>query len=86
MINKTKTMTIAEDKWESKKYSNIIVAHKGDYIRLHMCQVNCSYKSNNQDTKFPKFRRYLPHNICWNVKKLTISNLVKKAARKIRKR
>ena len=56
MANKTKARTIAEDKFERKKYlqecdsdtiKNVVK------IRLHMWQVNCNYKRDNTDSKCP---------------------------------
>ena len=56
MIDKMKARTIAEDKWERKKYLQECDSETiKDVIkqRLHMWQVNCSYKRDNTDTKFP---------------------------------
>ena len=56
MINKTKARTIAEDKWERKKYLQECDSNTmKDVIktRLHMWQLNCNYKRDNTDTKSP---------------------------------
>ena len=52
-----------------------------------MWQVNCHYKKDNIDTKCPlcKIHKTL-QNMCWNVKKLNSSLLVKKTTRENGKR
>ena len=56
MINNQKARTIVEDKWGRKKY---LQGCDSDTIkdlvkvRMNMWQINCSYKSDDTDTKFP---------------------------------
>ena len=86
----SKSKNNSEDKWERKKYlqecdsDTIKDAIK---IRLHMWQVNCNYKRDNTDIKCPLCQKSEDtHSMCWNVKKLKSSHLVKKTVRKNGKR
>ena len=52
-----------------------------------MQQVSCNYKRENTETKCPLCKKSeVPQSICWNVKKIKSSHLVKKTARENGKR
>ena len=79
MTNKTKARTIAEDKWERKKYLKECDSDTiNDVIktRLHMWHMNCNYKRDNTDTKCPlckKSEDTTGHVLeCEEVKKFTL--------------
>ena len=80
MIYKTKTRTIAEDKWERKKYLQECDGNTIQdvvLIKLHMQQVNCYYKRDSTDTKCPickKSEETTEHMLkCEKANKFTLS-------------
>ena len=84
MINEKKVKTIAEDKWERKKYLLECDSDKTkDVIRIipHKWQTDCNYERDNADKKYSLKNQETPQSMCWNVKKLPSSHLVKKTAR-----
>ena len=91
MTNKTKARTIIEDKWERKKY--LQECDSGTIkdvikIRLHKWQVSSNYKRDNTDNKCPLYKKKQKklQSMCWNVKKIKSSHLIKKTARENGKR
>ena len=85
MANKTESRTIVEDKWEreiqecdSDTIKDVIK------IRLHMWQISCNYKriTLKPNVHYVKNQKTL-QSMCWYVKKLKSSHLVKKTAREI---
>ena len=51
-------------------------------VRLHMWEVNYNHKRENADTKYANIHyvknQKTPENMCWNVRQLSSSYLVKK--------
>ena len=91
MTNKTKTRTIIEDKWERKKYlqeCDSDTIKDVIKIRLHKWQVSSNFKRDNTDNKCPlcKKKQKKLQSMCWNVKKIKSSHLIKKTARENGKR
>ena len=84
MINKTMFRTIAEDKWERKRY---LPECESDTIkdvieiRIHMRQVNCNIKEIilTPDVRYVKNQK-ASQNMCYDMKKLPSLHLVKKTA------
>ena len=88
MANKTESRTILEDKWkreiqecDSDTIKDVIK------IRLHMWQMSCNYKRIilPPNVHYVKNQKTL-QSMCWNVKKLKSSHLVKKTVRENGKR
>ena len=85
MINKTTFRTIAEDKWERKRYLHEC---KSDTIkdvieiRIHIRQVNYNIKEIilTPNVRYVKNQK-APQGMCQDVKKLPSLHLVKKTAR-----